>query len=276
MVQEYLLPIVVLAGIGLLAGIVLVLAAKFMAVSSDEKYELVRALLPGANCGACGYAGCDDYAAKLVAGEAPANLCVPGGDSVVKQISHTLGKEAVDIVPMTAVVSCAGGGKEVAKKMDYRGRPTCLAASMFYKGNLVCDHGCLGFGDCVKVCKFGALSIQDGLAVVDKKRCTGCGQCMTVCPHGVIYMRPHSAHIYVACLNPNSGAVVRQECKYGCIGCHKCEKVCPTGAIKVEGFLAWTTPERCIHCDACVEACPVGVIRNCYQPEQASSNAASQ
>jgi len=262
--QEFLMPVLLLVGIGLVAGIILVLAAKFMAVSKDEKYELVRAMLPGANCGACGFAGCDDYANKLVSGDVPANLCIPGGDTVVKGISSILGKEAVDVVPMTAVVACTGGCNTVEEKMDYRGRPSCVAASLFYQGQLACDHGCLGFGDCVKACKFGALSIQNGLAVVDKKRCTGCGRCADACPRKVIYMRPHASHIPVACINPESGKKVLKECKQGCIGCHKCEKVCPTGAIKLHGHLAWTFPEKCIHCYACVEACPVGVIHSCF------------
>ena len=267
MYQEYILPILLLTAAGLVAGVMLMLAAKFMAVSKDEKYELVRALLPGANCGACGFAGCDDYAAQLANGDVPANLCLPGGERVTKRIARTLGKDAVDIVPMAATVGCSCGATERNLKMHYRGRPSCVAANMFYKGNLACDHGCLGFGDCVKACKFGAISIQNGLAVVDKKRCTGCGKCALVCPHHVIYMRPHAGRIYVGCVNPKTGAQTRQECKYGCIGCHKCEKACPTGAIKLDGHLAWTFPELCIHCDACVDVCPVGVIHNCYQPE---------
>lgn len=265
MIQDYLLPVGLLSGVGLLAGVALVLAAKFMAVSTDEKFELVRALLPGANCGACGYAGCDDYAAKVAEGKAEVNLCLPGGDSAARRIALTLGRGEVKVVPKTAVVACSCGYTGENTKMRYHGRHSCVAASLFYKGNLTCDHGCLGFGDCVQACKFNAISIQNGLAVVDKKRCTGCGKCAMVCPHQVIWIRPHAAHIHVACINPESGAATRRECKYGCIGCHKCEKVCPTGAIKLQGNIAWTFPELCTKCGACVEACPVGVIRDCFR-----------
>ena len=167
MIQDYLLPVGLLSGVGLLAGVALVLAAKFMAVSTDEKFELVRALLPGANCGACGYAGCDDYAAKVAEGKAEVNLCLPGGDSAARRIALTLGRGEVKVVPKTAVVACSCGYTGENTKMRYHGRHSCVAASLFYKGNLTCDHGCLGFGDCVQACKFNAISIQNGLAVVD-------------------------------------------------------------------------------------------------------------
>ena len=265
MLGTYLTPVGIVAGIGLVAGVVLVLAAKYMAVSEDEKYELIRALLPGANCGACGFAGCDDYAAKLAAGDVPANLCVPGGDILVRRISRTLGREAVAIVPMSAVVACAGTCDAAVAKMDYRGRPVCAAASLFYRGNMACPNACLGFGDCVAVCKNKALSIKDGVAVVDKKRCTGCGRCATVCPHHVIYMRPQTAYVYVACTSPDPGNVTRKYCKNGCIACHKCEKVCPTGSIKLQNNVAWTKPELCTKCNKCLEACPVGAIHTCLQ-----------
>ena len=257
-------PAAIVAAIALLAGLMLALAAKYLSVSQDEKLSLVRALLPGANCGACGCAGCDDYAAKMVNEGAPINLCIPGGEDAMRKIGRTLGKDAAPIVPMTAIVACSRKPDPAALKMDYEGRKSCLAVSMFYKGDLNCAQACLGYGDCVSACRTEAISIKDGIASIDKKRCIGCGKCVSVCPQNTIYLWPQKAHIHVACLNPNRGQVTRKQCSSGCIDCHRCEKVCPTGAIYFREHIAWTDPDLCIQCGACVKACPVGVIHSCF------------
>ena len=260
MPNEILYPVLILGGLGILATVILFIAAKFMHVPVDEREVALRAALPGANCGACGFAGCDDYAKALAAGGVKTNLCVPGGDACAKAVSEILGTEAEDVLEKKAFVRCGGSCENTEKLFRYKGTPTCRACNAFYAGDGICNDMCLGYGDCIAACKFEAISIKDGIAVINRQRCTGCGMCMEACPKNLIILEGEAAQVFVRCHNERKGATTRKSCKVGCIGCHACEKICPTGAITVENNLARVDQEKCIRCGACVEKCPTHAI----------------
>jgi Na+-translocating ferredoxin:NAD+ oxidoreductase RNF subunit RnfB len=254
------LPVVFVAGIGVFAGVLLTVAAKFMSVPVDERVTDARALLPGANCGACGFAGCDEYAEKLVHGDAPKNLCTPGGGAVAAQLAGLLGGTVEEVVAKAAIVKCSGRYGSTEYIMDYQGPQTCEGNNYFYQGRGSCSHACLGFGDCVAACQYGALSIVDGVAAVDKDLCTGCGMCAAKCPNHLIQIVPAASEVYVGCSSTDTGAFVRKVCKAGCIGCKRCEKACEFGAIAIGRNLAAIDPAKCTNCGKCVEICPTKVI----------------
>ena len=256
-----LTAIIVVVAIGLVCAVLLVVASKFLSVPTDDRVEKVRDLLPGANCGACGYAGCDDYAKAIVKDGAEPNLCVPGGPETSKKIAEVMGVDAGETVPMKAIVRCIGTCEHCGDVENYNGPKTCAACASIYEGKKGCGYGCIGFGDCVAACKFDAIHIEDNIAVVDPEACTGCGACAKACPHSVITLVPKTSRAYVRCSSHNKGAVVRKVCSAGCIGCMMCTKVCPTGAISVTNFLASIDPEKCTNCGACAEKCPVKVIK---------------
>ncbi len=252
---------IVVAAIGLICAVMLVLASKFFAVKEDERYKKIRECLPGANCGACGYAGCDGYAKALSDGkEVKTNLCIPGADAAAKQIADTLGVEFEDVIEKVAVIHCYGDCNHTSNKMDYVGIHSCEAAKMLYGGNGKCIYGCIGLGDCVKVCPNNAICIQNGIAHIDTRRCVGCGLCVKTCPHGLISVMPDVERVLVTCNNKEKGAAVRLKCSNGCIGCKKCEKNCPAGAITVTDNLAHIDYDKCTKCCECAKNCPVGCI----------------
>ena len=258
--MEILIPVVAVTVIGLLAAGMLVAASKFMAVPVDETFVQVRACLPGANCGACGYAGCDGYAQALAAGEAAPNRCVPGGADAAAAVAAVLGVDAGEVAEVRAYVGCHGGLVHSEKKCDYAGIPTCAGVNLMFAGDGRCSYGCLGYGDCAKACPNGAIAVVDVLARVNRAICTGCGLGTTVGPNHLISLLPAAAKIVVGCSSQDKGAITKKACGVGCIGCKKCEKTCPNGAISVKNNLAVLDPERCTGCGACVEACPVGCI----------------
>lgn len=251
----------IIGGVGLVLAVILSLASKFMAVPTDEKVEQVRACLPGANCGACGYSGCDGYAAAVAAGEAAPNLCTPGGANTAKQLSDLLGAE-ITVEKKFAFIKCNHGPDKAAREFSYNGAASCVAANLMYKGPLSCKFGCLGLGDCVNVCTYGALKIENGQVTVDKALCSGCGKCAAVCPKGIIEILPEKAKIAVACSNTQKGAVARKVCTAACIGCGKCVKLCPADAITVENNLAHIDADKCIGCGECAAGCPTKCIVN--------------
>lgn len=264
MFGSYVLPILVISISGLLAAIILVIASKFMAVKVDETFEAVRECLPGVNCGACGYAGCDEYAHKVAAGGVKTNLCVPGGDETSKKISQVLGVEFEDVVEQAAFVRCSGDCGATDYIMDYRGRQTCAACNNFYQGRGSCSHACLGFGDCVRVCQYDAIHIENGVAVVDREKCTGCGMCARECPNDLIAVADATKVYYVGCSSTDKGAFTRKVCSNGCIGCKKCERTCQHGAIKVENNLASIDTTLCVNCGECFGVCPTGAIKKAF------------
>ncbi len=254
----FLYTVLIVGGIGLVLAIVLSLASKFFAVPTDEKVEKIRECLPGANCGACGYSGCDGYAEALATGAEP-NLCTPGGAATADALSKVLGVE-IDVDEKIAVVHCHHSLDKATSSFAYSGVASCAAVGLMYGGPLDCKYGCLGFGDCIKVCDFGALSLVDGNIVVDKEKCGGCGKCAKACPKGIISIESANAPYYVACSNKDKGAIARKFCSAACIGCGKCAKVCTAGAITVTDNLAFIDPDKCTGCGECEKNCPTKAI----------------
>ena len=216
MLIDILTALLVVAVVGLIASIVLVLASHFFAVKVDERVTEIRACLPGANCGACGFAGCDAYAKALVEEGVKTNLCIPGAQTVVEKVSEILGVEAVEgelKEKSVAVVHCNGTCEAAPKKAIYDGINSCRAATVLYGGANACNYGCIGCGDCVNVCFSDAICIVDGVARVDSRLCIGCGMCAKTCPKGVIYLVPANAKQVVLCNNNEKGAVARKNAK---------------------------------------------------------------
>ena len=253
--------VLVLVAIGAVCALVLVIASKYMAVPVDEKFPALRECLPGAGCGACGFAGCDGYAAALVEDpDMPLTLCAAGGNAAAQAIAAVLGKEAGEMVAQAAVVHCRGTCEVTSKKMDYHGIETCSAAKLLYGGAGQCTYGCMGLGDCAKVCQYGAICIENGIAHVDTRKCVGCGACTKVCPNHVISIQPVSAPVTVMCNNKDKGAVARKKCTAACIGCGMCMRNCPNGAIVVKDNLAVLDYDKCTGCGTCKEKCPAKCI----------------
>ena len=270
--MEILIPVVAVTVIGLLAAGMLVAASKFMAVPVDEKFTQLRECLPGANCGACGYAGCDGYAQALSEGGVKPNLCVPGGAGAAAKVAAILGVEAGDVETVAAFVACQGGCVHSGKKCDYAGIPTCAAVNLMFAGDGACSYGCLGYGDCAHVCPNQTITVIDGLARVIPPRCSGCGLCVKTCPNHLIRLLPASQRFAVSCSSEDKGVITKKACSTGCIGCKKCEKTCPNGAISVVNNLARMDPARCTQCGACAEVCPTGALRTLVYPAHASGS----
>ena len=259
--MEILIPVLLVAAIGLIAGAGLSIASVVMAVKTDEKAEVIRECLPGANCRACGYSGCDGYAAALSNGEEKqTGLCAPGGPDAAKAIAEVLGVEAGDVARKTALVHCHGTCEKTSDKMEYHGVGSCLAATQLFGGKGQCSYGCIGFGDCVKVCEFDAVRVCDGVAVVNPGRCAACAKCVEACPKHLISLVPAQKGAVVRCSSHEKGAKVRKDCAAGCIGCMKCVKACAFDAIHVENFLAAVDAEKCTACGKCAGECPQSCI----------------
>ena len=262
---EILTAVIPVVIIGILCAAVLVVASKLMAVKEDEKFPVIRECLPGANCGACGFAGCDGYAKALCENpDTPTNLCVPGADSVSRQLSDILGVEFADVVEQVAVVHCAGDCGKTQDKYIYRGMESCAAAKLMYGGKGSCTYGCLGLGDCAKACPQDAICIENGIAHVDTRKCIGCGICTRTCPNHLISLVADVERVVVTCSNKDKGAVTRKICSNGCIGCKKCERVCKAGAIQVIDNVAVIDYSKCQNCEdfgICAKNCTTGCIR---------------
>ena len=241
-------------------------------ISIDDPDGLaVLEALPGANCGACGFTGCDGYAKALLTPGTKTNLCVPGGAEAARKLAEVLGVEAEAVEPKVAIVRCGGDCEHTSPKEDYRGIASCQAAKLFFGGKGTCTYGCLGFGDCAKVCPHDAISWNNGIAAIDPSVCVGCGLCAKTCPQQVIAIIPQSAKTAVLCSNHDKGAVTRKACSAGCIGCMKCVKTCEHDAVHVEGNLASVDYEKCVGCGACAQACPTGALHDLVANAQAQA-----
>lgn len=261
MLGDILIAFSVVTLAGLVLGILLALAAHFLFVKEDETVIRVRECLPGVNCGACGFTGCDEYAKALAGGGVKANLCIPGADAVAAKVAEILGVAAEDVVEKTAYVHCNGNCNVTTKKMNYEGINTCLASSMLYGGPDTCRYGCLGCGDCAKVCPVGAICVKDGVAHVDSRICIGCGMCVKTCPKHIIELVPQTAKTVVMCSSKDKGAVARKACKNACVACEKCEINCPENAIVVENNISVIDYSKCTSCGKCAEVCPTHCIK---------------
>lgn len=257
MAEQIIIPVLIFVGLGLLAGILLSIFSKIFAVKIDERVEEIRESLPGLNCGVCGFSGCDDYAKNLVMNSVATNRCIPGGDDTSKQISTILGTDYQDVIEQVAFVKCAGAVPRMTHdSYIYQGERTCAACDMFYKGKGTCDFGCIGYGDCVHQCSYGAITIVENVATINPKLCKGCSLCVAVCPKQLISIREEPKRIFISCSSCNEGRVTHQKCQNGCVGCGRCVKVCSSGAITVSDNLARIDYDKCDNCLQCVICCP--------------------
>ena len=250
-----LYAVIAVGAIGVLCGIVLAVASRFLTVKVDERVARLTEILPGVNCGACGFSGCGAYAHALVFDAAPANACPPGGAAAARAIGEILGVSVEDVAAKLPVVYCMGDFEARLRKIDYSGVNTCAAAKLLYGGPNACAYGCMGLGDCLAACKFGALCLDSGLPRVDAGKCTGCMLCQTACPNNIIVLEELDGKAFVGCRNTEKGAVVRKKCSAGCIACTKCVRECPEKAISMLDNLARVDAAKCVGCGKCVEVC---------------------
>lgn len=249
-----------LGALGAVFGVVLTIADKKFAVEVDERIAQVRQCLGGANCGACGFAGCDAFAGAVVAGKAPVNGCPAGGAKAAKAIADIMGTQASVTEPRVARVICQGECGVSRERYEYDGYRSCQMAAQMAGGPKMCRFACVGLGDCVEACRFDAIHIENGLAVVDKDKCTACGNCEKVCPRHVIQLRPQDATVLVRCQNSDTARAAREQCMKACIGCKRCEKECKYDAIHVVDGYARIDWDKCTRCGACAQVCPCGCI----------------
>lgn len=258
--------VIVLVAIGTLAAVILYFVAQKFKVVEDPRIDSVDEILPAANCGGCGEAGCRAFAEVCVKTDDLSSLfCPVGGNDTMSQIAAALGREAVARAPKIAVVRCSGSCENAPQVNRYDGAPSCAVASSLYGGETACSYGCLGCGDCVTACDFDAIEIdrESMLPVVVDEKCVACGACVTACPRNIIELRkkmPKFKKVFVSCQNRDKGAAARKACKVACIGCSKCKKECPFDAITVENSLAYIDPDKCKLCRKCVAVCPTSAI----------------
>ena len=256
-----ILAAVVVGGTGLFIGVFLGIAGKKFAVKVDEREEAILGVLPGNNCGGCGYAGCSGLAAAIVKGEAEVGGCPVGGAPVAAKIGDVMGVAAGTQERQTAFVKCAGTCEKASLDYDYTGIQDCTMASMMQNGGAKgCNSGCLGFGSCVAACPFDAIHVVDGIAVVDKEACKACGKCIAACPKHLIELVPYTAEHLVQCSSHDKGPAVKKVCEAGCIGCTLCTKQCESDAIHMDNNLAFIDYEKCTNCGKCAAKCPAKVI----------------
>ena len=258
--NNIIFAVVVFAVLGGAIGAMLAAASKVFAVPRNEKAELIAEVLPGANCGGCGFSGCAALAEAVANGKAKPNSCTVGGAEVTEKVAAIMGVEAGKTVKMRAQVMCSGAHDVSKQKYDYQGITDCRSAMQLGGGSRLCPNGCIGLGTCAAECPFDAIVVENGVAFVDYKKCQGCGICVNVCPKNIIKLIPFDSKHWVGCMSVDKGPVTRTYCDVGCIGCHLCEKVCEAGAIKVDGFLASIDYDKCTGCDKCVEKCPRKII----------------
>ena len=258
---EIMVAVAVVAGVGIVIGVLLGVAGEKFKVEIDPKEIAVRELLPGNNCGGCGYPGCDGLAAAIAKGEMPPSACPVGGDAVAEKISQVMGVENTGNKRYVAFVKCAGDCEKAKDVYEYVGPKSCkLAGNNPNGGPKACTYGCTGFGSCKEVCEFGAIDIVNGIAVINKDKCKACGKCIAECPRRLIELVPYDAERLVKCNSHDKGLQVKAACTAGCIGCTLCVKQCEVGAITMDRNLAHIDQDKCTNCGACKAKCPAKII----------------
>lgn len=261
--EAIVIAVVILGVTGLAMGLFLAFAAKKFEVQIDPKIEEIIGILPGANCGGCGYPGCSGYASAIVEEGAAMTLCSPGGASVAAKIGDIMGA-SVDTSgeKVVARVLCQGDNTFSKKRFDFDGElKTCSTVTLYAGGDKSCKYGCLGYGDCERVCPVGAIVVNEkGIASVDEEACISCGLCVKACPKSVIAMTPAAKKVTVKCMSKDKGGDAKKACGIACIGCGMCQRTCPFGAIEVSNNLAKIDPAKCKNCQLCVVVCPTKAI----------------
>ncbi len=254
--------ILIMGSLSLLLGIILTLANRKLQVPVSVEEQSINEVLPGANCGACGYPGCSNYAAAVASGEAPVNKCTVGGSDVAAQIAKIMGLDAgEEEEKKVAVLKCQGSAKHAKPVVRYDGVQDCWSAHYINGHESGCEYGCLGLGTCERVCPFDAIHIgEEGLPVVDEEKCTGCGICVENCPRNVLELQPISQKVVIACESQNKLADVKKVCDIGCISCQLCVKKCPQNAIYMDGNIPVIEWDKCDNCGVCVAVCPTKTI----------------
>lgn len=258
---DILKPIIFLGVMGVLFGAILAYTSQKFAVKIDERVEKILEVLPGANCGGCGFPGCGGLANAIVEGTASVNGCPVGGTIVATKIGDIMGEKASEGEKIVAKVICKGNCETAKNKYDYEGISDCRAAMTLSLGPKSCKFGCLGLGTCKDVCKFDAITIENGIAIIDEEKCVMCGKCIEICPKSVIIRKPFKQEIIVECNSEEFGKNVKEKCSVGCIGCGICAKACPVNTIVFENKIAKINFDNCIQCKICVEKCPTKVIK---------------
>ena len=261
MLTGIIVAAIVVGCVGIILGFFLGISGEKFKVEVDPREEAILEVLPGNNCGGCGYAGCSGLAAAIAKGEAPVGQCPVGGDPVAAKVGEIMGVSAGASVKKVAFVKCAGTCEKAKQDYDYTGIEDCAAMAFIPGGGAKsCSYGCLGFGNCVKACPFDAIHVVDGIAKVDKEVCKACGKCVAVCPKHLIEIVPYDQKHLVKCNSQDKGKAVMQACTAGCIGCKMCEKACKFEAVTVENNIAHIDYEKCKDCGACAVKCPNTVI----------------
>ena len=275
MTQQILIAVLVLGVIGAIFAVVLYIVAQKFKVVEDPLIDEVAEVLPGANCGGCGKAGCRAFAEACVSqGNLEGLRCAPGGDAVAAKIATLLGCAVEQGEPQVAVVRCNPANCGEKRRSNYDGLRSCAFQNTVYTGESGCPFGCLGCGDCVAACQFDAIHMdpERNVPVVDETKCTACGACAKACPRRIIELRnkgKKDRRVYVSCMNKEKGAVAMKSCANACIGCGKCQKVCPMNAITVEGNVSYIDYTKCIACRKCVTECPTKAIKDVGFPTPA-------
>ena len=267
---DILIAVGILSALGLGFGLVLAAASKVFYVETDPRLDALNECLPGANCGGCGYAGCGAYAEAVLNGEAPIGACASGGNECAQAMAAVMGVKAEAVTRKVALVRCSGAkeydadgnlSKGAKTKANYEGFHDCLAASKVGgSGPLSCKFGCLGYGSCTKACKYGAIKVVNGVAVVNEDLCVGCMACAAVCPRQLIVPVEPDRNVVIACNSMAKGAATTRACTVGCIGCGLCKKICPNEAITIEKNLAVIDYSKCVSCGLCATVCPKHLI----------------
>lgn len=252
----------VLGVVGLVFGVLLCIADKKLAVEVDPRLDAIKGCLGGANCGACGFAGCDAFANAVLEGAAKPNGC-PAADAAA--IGEIMGISVEQGEKKVARVICQGDHSFAKERYKYDGYKSCALAASMVGGPKECTYACIGLGDCMDVCKFGAITIENGIAKIDENRCVACGNCVDKCPRTVIKLMPADDKVMVLCRNKDVGRVARAACMRACIGCGRCVKECKYGAIQVVDGYARIDYDKCTRCGACAKVCPCNCILDLSQ-----------